>query len=70
MGRGDMGHGDQGGLSAPQAARMLGVSLGTVYRWSDIGELKSFQTDRGQRRFSHEQIDRFIACSSVSTSIR
>jgi excisionase family DNA binding protein len=55
-----MGHGDQGGLSAPQAAQMLGVSLGTVCRWSDIGYLESFQTERGQRRFSQEQIDRFI----------
>jgi excisionase family DNA binding protein len=55
-----MRHSDQGELSAPQAARMLGVSLGTVCRWSDLGYLTSFQTERGQRRFSQEQIDRFI----------
>jgi excisionase family DNA binding protein len=55
-----MGHSDQGELSVPQAARVLGVSLGTVSRWSDLGYLESFQTERGQRRFSQEQIDRFI----------
>jgi excisionase family DNA binding protein len=55
-----MRYGDQGGLSAPQAAQALGVSLGTVCRWSDIGYLESFRTERGQRRFSQEQIDRFI----------
>ena len=56
-----MGSGDQAGLSAPQAAQVLGVSLGTVCRWSDVGYLESFQTERGQRRFSHEQIDSFIS---------
>ncbi len=55
-----MGHVEQDSLSAPQAAQRLGVSLGTVCRWSDIGYLESFQTERGQRRFTHEQIDRFI----------
>jgi excisionase family DNA binding protein len=55
-----MGYGDQGGLSVPQAAQVLGVSLGTVCRWSDVGYLESFRTERGQRRFSQEQIDRFI----------
>jgi excisionase family DNA binding protein len=55
-----MGSGDQGGLSIPQAAQVLGVSLGTVCRWSDVGYLESFRTERGQRRFSQEQIDRFI----------
>jgi excisionase family DNA binding protein len=48
------------GLSAPQAAQVLGVSLGTVYRWSDLGYLESYRTPTGQRRFSQERIDRFI----------
>jgi excisionase family DNA binding protein len=55
-----MGHGDQHGLSVPQAAHALGVSVGTVCRWSDMEYLESFQTGDGQRRFSQEQIDRFI----------
>jgi excisionase family DNA binding protein len=48
------------GLSASQAAQVLGVSLGTISRWSDVGYLESFRTERGERRFGQEQIDRFI----------
>jgi excisionase family DNA binding protein len=47
-------------LSAPQAARALGVSLSTIYRWSDLGYLESYRTASGQRRFSPERIDGFI----------
>jgi excisionase family DNA binding protein len=49
------------GLSAPQAARALGVSLGTIYRWSDLGHLESYRSASGQRRFSQERIDGFIS---------
>lgn len=48
------------GLSTSQAAQALGVSLGTIRRWSDMGYLESYRTPGGQRRFSHEQIDRFV----------
>ena len=48
------------GLSTSQAARALGVSLGTIRRWSDMGYLQSYRTPGGQRRFSHEQIDQFV----------
>jgi excisionase family DNA binding protein len=48
------------GLSTSQAAQALGVSLGTIRRWSDLGYLESYRTPGGQRRFSQEQIDRFI----------
>ncbi|MHB1567696.1 MAG: MerR family transcriptional regulator [Solirubrobacteraceae bacterium] len=48
------------GLTTSQAARALGVSLGTIRRWSDMGYLKSYRTPGGQRRFSQEQIDRFV----------
>jgi excisionase family DNA binding protein len=48
------------GLSTSQAARALGVSLGTIRRWSDMGYLESYRTPGGQRRFSREQIDQFI----------
>jgi excisionase family DNA binding protein len=48
------------GLSTSQAARALGVSLGTIRRWSDMGYLESYRTPGGQRRFSREQIDEFI----------
>lgn len=48
------------GLSTSQAAHALGVSLGTIRRWSDMGYLESYRTPGGQRRFSREQIDQFI----------
>jgi excisionase family DNA binding protein len=35
------------GLSTSQAARELGVSLGTVRRWSDMGYLQSYRTPVG-----------------------
>ena len=48
------------GLSTSQAAHALGVSLGTIRRWSDMGYLESYRTPGGQRRFSHEQIEQFL----------
>jgi len=48
------------GLSTSQAARELGVSLGTIRRWSDLGYLHAYRTPGGQRRFSREQIDDFV----------
>jgi excisionase family DNA binding protein len=48
------------GLSTSQAARTLGVSLGTIRRWSDMGYLESYRTPGGQRRFSSEQIEQFL----------
>jgi len=54
------------GLSTSQAARALGVSLGTIRRWSDMGYLDSYRTPGGQRRFSREQIEQFVG--SLQTS--
>jgi excisionase family DNA binding protein len=48
------------GLSTSQAAQALGVSLGTVRRWSDLGYLQSYRTPGGQRRFSQAHIDQFV----------
>ncbi len=48
------------GLSTSQAAQALGVSLGTIRRWSDMGYLQSYRTPGGQRRFSQEQINHFL----------
>ncbi len=53
-------HGSPLGLSTSQAAQALGVSLGTIRRWSDMGHLESYRTPGGQRRFSQEQIDKFV----------
>jgi excisionase family DNA binding protein len=48
------------GYSTSQAAHVLGVSLGTIRRWSDMGYLESYRTPGGQRRFSRAQIEHFI----------
>jgi excisionase family DNA binding protein len=48
-------------FSAPQAAHALGVSLSTIYRWSDLGYLEFHRTGSGQRRFTRERIDGFIS---------
>jgi excisionase family DNA binding protein len=48
------------GLSTSQVARQLGVSLGTVRRWADMGHLRAYRTPGGQRRFSVEQVEEFL----------
>jgi excisionase family DNA binding protein len=52
------------GLSTSEAARHLGVSLSTVRRWSDSGHLVGYRTPGGQRRFTVEQLDAFLASLS------
>ena len=54
------------GLSTSEAARHLGVSLSTVRRWSDSGYLVGYRTPGGQRRFTIEQLDAFLASLSKS----
>ncbi len=56
------------GLSTSQAAQALGVSLGTIRRWSDMGYLHSYRTPGGQRRFSQEQIDVFVSSLEQQTA--
>ncbi len=48
-------------FTSSQAARYLGVSLATVRRWTDAGYLTGYRTPGGQRRFSREQLDGFVA---------
>jgi len=48
------------GLSISEAAKLLGVSLSTVRRWSDAGVLPSYRTPGGQRRYSREQLEGFL----------
>lgn len=57
------------GLSTSQAARELGVSLGTVRRWSDMGYLQSYRTPGGQRRFSVEHIEQFVRSLQQSSYV-
>ena len=48
-------------FTSSQAARYVGVSLATIRRWSDAGHLTCYRTPGGQRRFSRDQLDDFIA---------
>jgi excisionase family DNA binding protein len=50
---------DSSSLSAPQAARALGVSLGTIRCWSDLGYLQSYRNQAGQLRFSRDALETF-----------
>jgi len=49
-----------------KAAEILGVSMGTIRRWSDMGVLEYSRTPGGQRRFSREMLDRFARGLRVS----
>jgi excisionase family DNA binding protein len=49
------------GYSIGKAAETLGVSKGTLRAWTDSGALGCYRSPGGQRRFSQEQLDRFIA---------
>jgi excisionase family DNA binding protein len=48
-------------FTSSQAARYLGVSLATIRRWTDAGHVSCYRTPGGQRRFSRDQLDEFIA---------
>lgn len=48
-------------FTSSQAARYLGVSLATIRRWTDAGHVACYRTPGGQRRFSKEQLDGFVA---------
>jgi len=48
-------------FTSSQAARYLGVSLATIRRWTDAGYISCYRTPGGQRRFSRDQLDDFIA---------
>ena len=48
-------------LTISEAALLLGVHTNTVRRWSNQGILRAYRiSDRGDRRFRREDIDRFL----------
>ncbi|MCF7807419.1 MAG: helix-turn-helix domain-containing protein [Candidatus Marinimicrobia bacterium] len=46
-------------LSSPEVARILGVNVATVKRWTDSGKLDCVKTAGGHRKFSMKQIAAF-----------
>lgn len=57
-------------FTSSQAARYLGVSLATVRRWTDAGHIGCYRTPGGQRRFSRDQLDDFMASMQNDASAR
>jgi excisionase family DNA binding protein len=47
-------------LNVSEAAAYLGVSAASLRSWSDRGLVPSFRTPGGQRRYSRDDLDRFI----------
>ena len=45
-------------LPIGEAARLLGVSVGTVRRWEREGKISAQRTPGGQRRFDRAEIER------------
>jgi len=50
---------DSSNLSSSQAAQVLGVSLGTIRCWSDLGFLQPHRTQAGQLRYKREDVVAF-----------
>jgi excisionase family DNA binding protein len=48
-------------FTSSAAADYIGVSLATIRRWTDAGHIPCYRTPGGQRRFSSDQLDDFIA---------
>lgn len=46
-------------LSSPEVAKILGVNVATVKRWTDTGKLNCVKTAGGHRKFSMKQIAAF-----------
>ncbi len=55
-------------LSTSQAARVLGVSVGTIRRFSDLGQLESSRTPSGSCRFSEGQLRAFLDALEPASS--
>ena len=47
-------------MSLGEASRILGVSAGTLRRWSDAGSVQVFTTPGGHRRFNRPSLERLL----------
>jgi len=58
-------------LTTSDVAHLLNVHINTVRRWSNKGILKGYRVgSRGDRRFRHEDITRFLSQESQTEEIR
>lgn len=57
-------------LTVGQAADYLGVSAGSLRKWSDQGLIRAYRTPGGQRRFSPDDLDQFIRTRQQAPSRR
>lgn len=48
-------------LSLREACRVLGVDQSTLRRWADAGQLRTFRTPGGHRRFAESHLRDFLA---------
>jgi len=48
-------------LTLKEASEFLGVHFTTLRGWADRGEIPAFRTPGGHRRFSHDDLRRFLA---------
>jgi len=55
-----------GWLRVNDAARLLGVSLNTLRRWSDTGKLATYRSPGGHRRFRREDLQALLAAQQQS----
>lgn len=47
-------------LNVGQAAAYLGISPASLRKWSNDGLIATYRTPGGQRRYSRDDLDRFI----------
>lgn len=48
-------------LNVSEAAAYLGVSAASLRKWSDQGLVPVYRTPGGQRRYSHDDLEEFLA---------
>jgi excisionase family DNA binding protein len=48
-------------LNVSEAAEFLGVSAASLRKWSDQGIVPVYRTPGGQRRYSPEDLEQFLA---------
>src|SRR4051812_13116785 len=53
-------------MTLSRASNYLGVAQATIRRWTDSGQLPSFKTPGGHRRFRQEDLDKFMSTAQGS----